>query len=268
MKYTAKDHTFAICAYKESIYLEKCVCSLRQQSVKSNIIMCTSTPNEHIQDLSHKYDIPLFINPLKAGITSDWNFAYSCADTELVTLAHQDDIYDPKFTAKVLQSLNTKGMSQITFTDYDEIQNDKRITSKEFLNLRIKKILLAPLRIRRLQDNIWIRRRILSLGNPIACPSVTYVKKNLPEIVFEAEFASNVDWLAWEKLSRRKGRFLYIPETLMAHRMYEDSTTMKMIREENSRTKEDLQMLKRFWPKPLAHILCALYSQSQRTREK
>lgn len=45
-------HTFVICAYKESQYLEECIRSLRRQTVKSNIIMVTSTPNSYISDLA------------------------------------------------------------------------------------------------------------------------------------------------------------------------------------------------------------------------
>ena len=39
-------HTFVICAYKESAYLEECVKSLKEQKKESNIIMVTSTPND------------------------------------------------------------------------------------------------------------------------------------------------------------------------------------------------------------------------------
>ena len=42
-------HTFAICAYKKSRYLENCILSLKKQTVTSNIIMVTSTPN-HSRD--------------------------------------------------------------------------------------------------------------------------------------------------------------------------------------------------------------------------
>ena len=69
------DHTFAICAYKESPYLEECILSLKNQTVKSNIIMATSTPNEWIQGLAEKYEIPLYINTGEGGIAQDWNFA-------------------------------------------------------------------------------------------------------------------------------------------------------------------------------------------------
>ena len=45
------NHTFAICAYKESPYLQECIDSLKSQTIKSNIIICTSTPCEYISDI-------------------------------------------------------------------------------------------------------------------------------------------------------------------------------------------------------------------------
>ena len=38
----AKDHTFAICAYKESPFLQECIESLKKQTIATNIIMTTS----------------------------------------------------------------------------------------------------------------------------------------------------------------------------------------------------------------------------------
>ena len=67
-------HTFVICAYKESEFLEECVESLKKQTIKSNIIMVTSTPNEHIKKIAHKYGIKLFVNKGEGGIAQDWNF--------------------------------------------------------------------------------------------------------------------------------------------------------------------------------------------------
>ena len=55
-------HTFVICAYKESAYLEECVKSLKEQKKESNIIMVTSTPNDYIKNICEKYDVELKIN--------------------------------------------------------------------------------------------------------------------------------------------------------------------------------------------------------------
>ena len=63
-----KEHTFAICAYKESPYLEECILSLKKQTRKSGIIIITSTPNDYIEELSRKYGIPLFINHGEHGM--------------------------------------------------------------------------------------------------------------------------------------------------------------------------------------------------------
>ena len=46
------DHTFVICAYKKSSFLEECIISLKKQKYKSEIIMITSTPNELISEMA------------------------------------------------------------------------------------------------------------------------------------------------------------------------------------------------------------------------
>ena len=55
-----KDHTFAVCAYQESPYLEECIKSLKKQTIKSNILIATSTPNDYIKGISDKYTIPYY----------------------------------------------------------------------------------------------------------------------------------------------------------------------------------------------------------------
>ena len=96
-------HTFAISAYGKSVYLEECIRSLLRQSVVSDIIMCTSTDNSHIRGLADKYKIKLYVREGVSGIAEDWNFAYSKADSELVTIAHQDDIYSKYYTKTLLE---------------------------------------------------------------------------------------------------------------------------------------------------------------------
>ena len=63
MNYTGKNHTFAICAYKESPFLEECIQSLLGQTIPSTIIIVTSTDNAYIQNMAEKYHLELFINP-------------------------------------------------------------------------------------------------------------------------------------------------------------------------------------------------------------
>ncbi|RGD63454.1 glycosyltransferase family 2 protein [Lachnospiraceae bacterium OF09-6] len=52
-------HTFAVCAYGESPYLEKSIRSVVHQSVRSRVIVCTSTPCAYIENLAKKYQLPI-----------------------------------------------------------------------------------------------------------------------------------------------------------------------------------------------------------------
>ena len=87
-------HTFVVLAYKESEYLEKCIKSVLNQKYKSKVLIATSTPNDYIYDLAKKYNLEVIVNPNPGkGIGYDFDFAISCGKTDLVTVAHQDDIF-------------------------------------------------------------------------------------------------------------------------------------------------------------------------------
>lgn len=258
------EHSFVICAYKESPYLEECILSLKGQTQLSEILMVTSTPNAHISSLSEKYHIPLYINEGEKGITQDWNFGYSKSQTKYVTIAHQDDIYLPSYTDTVLKAAIREPDTLIAFTDYGELRNGKETENN--INLIIKKILLSPLRIRTLQKNNVVKHRILSFGNPICCPSVTFHKEMLPDVLFANHFRSNEDWEAWEKIAKREGAFLYIPSLQMYHRIHEDSETSAIIGD-HSRSSEDLEMFRKFWPESIARLLTRGYSLSEKSNQ-
>ena len=257
-------HTFAICAYGESPFLEECIQSVLDQTVRTEVLLATSTPNPHIRELCGKYDIPMYINEEGGGITHDWNFAYRKAETNCVTITHQDDVYHRQYAEEMLRILESPGQTLLYFTDYAELRNGGIVTDN--LNLRIKRSMLFPLRNRFLQNRIFVRRRILSFGSPICCPSVTFVKANCPDPVFQHDFRSDEDWQAWERLSRLKGAFVYNAKILMYHRIHEDSETSKIIGED-LRKQEDYIMFRKFWPAPIAGALTKLYSYSQKSND-
>lgn len=256
-------HTFAICAYKESSFLEKCILSLKNQTMKSNIIMITSTPNKYICEISKKNDIELYINE-KGGITQDWNFAYNKADSKYVTITHQDDIYAPEYVESIVNVLEKSNQPIIAFTDYFEIRNGKKIRSNKLL--KVKRVMLSPLLIKRFYKSIRVRRMILSLGCPICCPSVTFVKERVGNAPFQHGFRSDEDWEAWERLSKFQGEFVYIPRMLVGHRIHEESETTNILGD-NARKREDIVMFSKFWPKPFAELLEKIYSLSEKSNE-
>ena len=253
-------HTFAICAYKESKYLEECIVSLRKQKKKSGIIMVTSTPNDYIKGFAEKYGVKLFINEGPSGITQDWNFALKNVHTKYATIAHQDDIYEPEYSEKILGEMENSKKTLIAFSDYSEIRNGVKVHDTTML--KIKRLMLMPLRIKFFWKSKFIRRRILSLGDPICCPAVTFCMDNMQQPIFKDGFRSCEDWEAWEKLSRLRGDFIYIKDSLMCHRIHEESATTAII-EDNARVEENYIMYCKFWPKPIAKIINKFYTKSE-----
>ena len=258
-------HTFVVLAYKESKYLEECIKSVTNQSVDTNVIIATSTPNDFIDNMAKKYNLKVKVNEEHKGIGYDFDFAIHSGDTELVTVAHQDDIYDYTYAEEMINAYNKQGESIIIFPDYYEIKHDKKVYKNT--NLNIKQILLFLLRNHSWSNSKFIKRSALRFGNAISCPAVTFVKSNIPNDVFKFDFKSNVDWYAWEKLSKLKGYFYYIHKPLMGHRIYAESTTSNVLKD-NGRTTEDYIILCKFWPKWIARLIQKAYANSEKSNEK
>lgn len=254
------NHTFVVCAYKESQYLEDCINSLLNQRVKSNILIATSTPNPYIYNIAKKYNIEVFVNNGDHGIGQDWNFAVSKAKTDYVTVAHQDDIYNEDYLEEIVKKLEQNNDFIIAFSDYNEIKNGEVIPLTK--NLKIKKILLLPLRMNNKSSfSKWFS---LAFGSAICCPAVTVNTKVLGKKPYITDLKCDLDWDSWYNFSKYKGRFLYISKPLMKHRIHEESETSNLI-ENNIRLDEDFIMFKKFWPNWVAKFLMKYYKKAINT---
>ncbi|MBO5520060.1 MAG: glycosyltransferase [Eubacterium sp.] len=252
--------SFVVCAYKESPYLRDCIRSLLAQKVSCPVYISTSTPNRYIENIAGEFSLPLILQDHAPGIAEDWNSAYAAADSAYTVLAHQDDLYEPEYAEAALAALGRASHPLIFFTDYYEIRNGRKVTDTK--NLRIKRRLLRPLAKHGAGASVSTKRRILSLGNPVCCPSVTYVRANLPPEPFLTGMGSNLDWEAWERFSRMEGSFEYDARMLVGHRIHTASTTSALIGS-SRRTTEDLDMLKKFWPAPVASAINCIYKRAE-----
>lgn len=254
-------HTFAICAYKESRYLEECIKSLINQSIKTNIIITSSTENNYIKKLAKKYNIETFFRTGKSDIQDDWNFAVSNCKTELVTVAHQDDVYGSLYAENILR--NYTGKELMISTDNYYYINGKSVDQK---NLKIKRILKFPLRIPGLSNVRWIRKMTLSLGSTVQCPSATYNRKLIKGDIFTSDLKFGLDWDTFLKIYEMKGNIKYIPRKLMSFRISEEATTKECM-ENELRIKEDNIMFNKFWPKFITKIIMKKYINSYKVYE-
>lgn len=258
-------HSFVVCAYKDSPYLETCIKSLKEQDIKSNIILTTSTPSEYIENIAKKYNIEVFINENGKSIAKDWNFAYQKADSELVTIAHQDDIYAKDYTRYLLRAKSLyKDMSLFTCDSHTIDENGKIIDGKIE---KIKKILRLPLRIFALSNISFIKRLSLSFGNPIICPSCTYDKNLCGENIFDDRYSFVLDWACLLKLAKDKKRWICIEKPLIFYRVHKKSAT-KACMEDNKRQEEEKFIFESLWGKKISKLLLGFYRGAYAAYEK
>lgn len=256
-------HTFVVLAFKETPLLRRCIDSIKKQTFLSNVVIATSTPNDFINDIANEYDLQVIINSESKGIGYDFNFALNCVDSDIITIAHQDDIYESSYCESICNAKNCNNAS-IIFTDsYDLINGEKLYNST---NQNVKKMLLSPLKSNLLSNTRFSRRFCLCYGNSIPCPAVSFIKRNIPDDLFRSDMKSNVDWFAWEVLSRQDNPFVYIPQPLVGHTISENTTTTSIINQ-GIRTQEDYYMFKKFWPTPIAKLLQKLYSSAEKGNE-
>ena len=185
-----------MCAYGESPYLENASVLLPDKLPKATFlsllllrIIIFLLPQKNMV-------FPFISTRVKKVWRGDWNFGYDHAKTPLVTLAHQDDRYYKNYTEDVLAALNALPSPLLVFTDYNERRENRTVVSNHLL--KVKRFMLLPMRFHCFWGSRFIRRRILSFGNPVCCPSVTFVKSDLSDFSFRNNMKSNIDWQAWE----------------------------------------------------------------------
>ncbi len=210
-------HTFVILAYNESDDLEECIKSILKQSKKSIVVIATSTPSDYILDIASRYGIGLMVNNSKSNKGSDYNYAISSANTKLVTIAHQDDLYNRNYTKEIIKAYKNNKDTSIIFTDNYEIEKDKMI----FKNKRLfrKRFYLYPLSIKRFQNSKYFKKRCLKKEKFICTSSITFVKKNIPLDLFPTDYIYNNDWKGLLKLVELPYKFIFIKEKLVGYRI-------------------------------------------------
>lgn len=252
------DHSFAIPVYRTAPSLAALIESLRaQKGDGSAIFLSSSTPSTELNQFAKRHAIPLHINPQRVDISADWNFALTAATTKFVTLAHQDDLFESSYVSRLRAALCANPGAIIAFCDYSE--HSPHGPRARGLNLRIKRALCR----RAFGDRECIsatrdKARLLSLGNPICCPSVMFDRSKIPDFRFPGGFRTNLDWRAWLDLAHSPGGFVYVHDRLVSKGLHAESATTTTIAN-RAREREDRALFDALWPRPVAAVLAAAY---------
>jgi hypothetical protein len=249
-------HAFVVMAHGDSPFLPACLASLAVQSVRSRILISTSTPSEFISRCGAAAHAPVVVKPDQAGIAADWNFALRATDVATVTLAHQDDVYLPAFAARSLDLLAADEAAALAFTGYDEI-DDHGAVRRSRISL-VKHALEGAILGSTADPSAARLKAFLSFGNPLPCSSVTFRMERLAGFAFSDAFRSNLDWDAWLRLLEGGARFTRTPERLVRRR-HNPLTATAALTKAGVRRAEDEVLLRRLWPRPLADLIAFAY---------
>jgi hypothetical protein len=254
-------HAFVVPAFGESPWLDGCLASIAAQTHgASEVLVTTSTPNAAMLDTARRHRVPVRVNDRRGGIGSDWNYALAATGAPWVTLAHQDDCYDPTYVARLLEALQREPDALMGFCDFSEVT--ALGPRAMHVNLRVKRWLCdrafrGRTAIREPDD----KRRLLAFGNPIGCPAVVLNRARVPGFAFAEDLASNLDWDAWLRLAELPGAFVRVAEPLVVRRIHRASETSALIADRR-RASEDRAMFARLWPMPVASAIAFLYRLS------
>jgi glycosyltransferase involved in cell wall biosynthesis len=249
-------HSFVVPAYGFSPHLADCLASLKAQTLAgSQIVVVTSTPSSELAELVSQWGLPLVAHEGPRGIAHDWNAALEQASGDWITIAHQDDIYHPRFCEATLSALEAADDALLAFTDYQELAETG--PRKRSTLLKIKRVLLELGFLgRSVARSRFARVNALRFGCAVPCPAVTM--RRHAQVRFDPDFGVNLDWAAWLDLCERKGSFVWVREVLMAHRIHEESETTQAIAA-GRRAQEDERLLRRLWPAWIARMIVRSY---------
>ena len=253
-----ENHAFAIPVYGQPPHLAACIESILHQSRRSAaVVLCTSTPSGYLEEIAEKYQVPLLVHPLRVDIATDWNFALTATDADLVTIAHQDDLYAERYFETMSAALQRHPETSIAFSDFEERTplGPRRANA----NVSIKRALCRRAFGRaEALESPQDKRRLLNLGNPVCCPSVVIHRRRLPDFRFSNALHTDLDWEAWARLAKLPGKFVYVREPLVFKLVHAGSETSATI-SNRLREREDRLMFEQFWPVPVAAAIAALY---------
>lgn len=249
-------HTFVICAYEQSPYLEACIRSLKAQTVPTEILCTTSTPSLWLDALLEKYNIPLYIRDGQSNIQDDWNFAVKKAESQYVTIAHQDDLYSRHYVEELCKAHKKWPDMTVFMSDAILIRHGK-LTWGGAVEI-VKKILRLPWRIHGLCHISGVKKSGLFFGNPVMCPSCSYRKEKLSLPLFSGNYGFVLDWECMRKLAEKPGRFVCVEKPLLYYRVHDGATTKACIRD-HRREQEERQMFEKMWPERIAAGLMVWY---------
>ncbi len=242
--------TAVIPVWGDGRFLPELLASLHAQREPITILAVSSNCTDNARATLAEAGVPLTEHP-GGSIGADWNAGVSAADTECFFIAHQDDTYAPDYAA-TLADLLTAGTT-LAWCSYNvtgdgaTAQSDRLPVAKRAMN---ELFAGGRTRLRTTRAKQWLN----AFGPVIACPTVMFRTAALADFDFSTTHRVNLDWDAWWRLAEQSGSFARSRDQLVTIRLHAESESTAG-KAAGVRKNEDLELLNRYWPAPVARIV-------------
>jgi glycosyltransferase involved in cell wall biosynthesis len=179
--------------------------------------------------------IQIVQNEESKGLASNWNHAFSLAETDYVCLAHQDDLYDPRYLQTMLDHLEEYPSAGLIHCQARTINEDGTV-----FHSPIERFKLRFWEHMKNMDRGNVYRRLFH-GNFICCPSIVYRRQVHSRVRgFDTSLSFCSDWDYSFRVLLAGMDIAAVPETLISYRRHRSNATRNHVASLN-RYKEEMR---------------------------
>lgn len=222
--------TVSVCipTYNPNIeYIRLAIDSVIKQSVEDwqlFIIDGAKKTSPRLKKLVDEFDdnrVRYRFNDGDKSMAGNWNFAVDCAETEFVTLLHDDDIWEANYLAKMLKLAQENPFSAAYFCGASLIDHVGRSTMT--VADKVKGILTPNKTVTHLNGDTGLSS--LLSGCFIFCPTVLYRKSKLRKVQFSSHWKMVTDFQLYYDLLTRGNTISGTNAKLYRYRRHKNNQT-------------------------------------------
>lgn len=199
--------SISICipAYKNKVFLERLLDSIKIQSYKNfEVVITDDSPDNDLFELCQRYNVYFELNYFKntknLNTPENWNESVKKAKYEWIKIMHDDDWFvNAESLAHFAEAIIVNPSVYFFFSAYQNIYFDENRNQKMYLSLYWKSLL-------KFNPEILISR------NVIGPPSVILYKKSSLQYDNSMKYVVDIDFYTGYLASNK---FLYIPQVLI-----------------------------------------------------
>ncbi|OWK43964.1 glycosyl transferase, family 2 [Fimbriiglobus ruber] len=219
--------TFAIPYYRGDNYIGRAIASvLTQRDARWRLLVCDGGeerpgPPRGLPD-GYRDDRIRYIPPAgKPGMAENWNRCLRAAETDLVTLLHEDDELEPDYAGRMIAAAAAHPGATLLFCNASIIgpKGEPLFSFPDY----VKRFFRPARGLTILRGEVGLRA--IMRGNFIMCPTMCFRRSHLAGRAFDPQWRQVLDLDLTARLLLDGDTLVGIPESLYRYRRHEENAT-------------------------------------------